>query len=185
MEALLIIDYTNDFVATDGALTCGEPGQAIANRIVELANEHLAAGNAVILPTDLHEENDPLHPETALFPPHNLADTWGREFYGPLADWVRDHQDDANVYVYPKNRYSSFANTNLDNYLRSRRITSLHLTGVCTDICVLHTATDGYNLDYDLTVHADAVASFSPSGHDWALQHFQNSMGATVTSRDV
>lgn len=26
-EALLIIDYTNDFVATDGALTCGYPGQ--------------------------------------------------------------------------------------------------------------------------------------------------------------
>lgn len=27
MKALIVIDYTNDFVATDGALTCGEPGQ--------------------------------------------------------------------------------------------------------------------------------------------------------------
>ena len=27
-KALLIIDYTNDFIADDGALTCGKPGQA-------------------------------------------------------------------------------------------------------------------------------------------------------------
>ena len=25
-KALLVIDYTDDFVAEDGALTCGEPG---------------------------------------------------------------------------------------------------------------------------------------------------------------
>lgn len=183
MEALLIIDYTNDFVATDGALTCGEPGQAIAQRLIELADHHLTAGNAVIFPTDLHEENDPLHPETTLFPPHNLANTWGREFYGPLADWVTANQDHPNVYIYPKNRYSSFANVNLDNYLRSRRITSLHLTGVCTDICVLHTAADAYNLDYQLTIHTDAVASFSPTGHDWALAHFEHSLGATMAQK--
>lgn len=28
-KALLVIDYTHDFVATDGKLTCGEPGQAL------------------------------------------------------------------------------------------------------------------------------------------------------------
>ena len=27
-KALLVIDYTIDFVAVDGALTCGEPGIA-------------------------------------------------------------------------------------------------------------------------------------------------------------
>lgn len=36
-EALLIIDYTNDFVATDGALTCGEPGQKLAPQINRLS----------------------------------------------------------------------------------------------------------------------------------------------------
>ena len=29
-EALLIIDYTNDFVADKGALTCGAAGQVLA-----------------------------------------------------------------------------------------------------------------------------------------------------------
>lgn len=28
-KALLVVDYTVDFVADDGALSCGKPGQAI------------------------------------------------------------------------------------------------------------------------------------------------------------
>ncbi len=35
-KALLVIDYTVDFVAKDGALTCGEPGMALENYITEL-----------------------------------------------------------------------------------------------------------------------------------------------------
>ena len=180
MKALLIIDYTNDFVATDGALTAGEPAQALAPRLVALAEEFLANGDAVIFPTDLHEPNDPFHPETKLYPTHNVANTPGREFYGPVADWVAANQTHPNLWIYPKNRYSSFANTDLDNYLRSRHITDLHLTGVVTDICVLHTAVDAYNLNYGITVHADGVASFNPAGHEWALNHFKNVLNANV-----
>ncbi|MEY9977659.1 hypothetical protein [Lysinibacillus sp. RC79] len=31
-KALLVIDYTYDFVASDGKLTCGEPGQALLDQ---------------------------------------------------------------------------------------------------------------------------------------------------------
>jgi len=78
-EALLIIDYTNDFVADSGALSTGKPGQKIEPEILKLANQFIKAGNYVIFPTDLHEKNDPFHPETKLFPPHNLKNTWGRQ----------------------------------------------------------------------------------------------------------
>ncbi|MEK0385337.1 isochorismatase, partial [Lacticaseibacillus paracasei] len=40
-EALLIIDYTNDFVSDEGALTCGKAGQVLAPKIVALAYEFL------------------------------------------------------------------------------------------------------------------------------------------------
>ena len=36
-KALLIIDYTYDSVADDGALTCGKPAQKLENSLVELA----------------------------------------------------------------------------------------------------------------------------------------------------
>lgn len=179
-NALLIIDYTNDFVDSNGALTAGKSAQLIAPGIITLADQFLANDDYVILPTDLHVEDDLFHPESTLFPPHNLANTWGHEFYGPLANWYAEHQVDSHVYAFAKNRYSAFANTNLDNFLREREINALTLTGVCTDICVLHTAVAAYNLNYPLTIPADAVATFTPNGQKWALAHFKNSLGATI-----
>ena len=38
-KALLNIDYTIDFVAEDGALTCGEPGQILHDYIVQRTKE--------------------------------------------------------------------------------------------------------------------------------------------------
>lgn len=34
MEALIVIDYTYDFVATDGKLTTGKAGQAIEKKLL-------------------------------------------------------------------------------------------------------------------------------------------------------
>ncbi|MCB8599839.1 isochorismatase family protein, partial [Blautia sp. DFI.9.9] len=56
-EALLIIDYTNDFVADDGALTCGQAAQALDEHITQLADDFLKAGKWVYLPTDVHQQN--------------------------------------------------------------------------------------------------------------------------------
>ncbi|UZX33857.1 cysteine hydrolase [Apilactobacillus kunkeei] len=179
-EALLIIDYTNDFVDDKGKLTVGKPGQVLVDYIVDLAEEFRQAGKWVILPTDLHQENNPYHPETKLFPPHNLKDTWGRDFYGKLNDWYNDHKDEEKVYMYDKTRYSAFAGTDLDLRLRERKIDTLHLVGVCTDICVLHTAISAYNLNYDVVVHEKGVAGLTQAGHDFALSHFNGSLGATV-----
>jgi len=179
-QALLIIDYTNDFVATDGALTCGEPGQALAPKITSLADQMQQAGGWVLFPTDVHTPHDPYHPESKLFPPHNVRNTWGRELYGPVKTWYTEHQDNDHVWLFDKTRYSAFAGTDLDIRLRERHVTTVELVGVCTDICVLHTAVDAYNLGYQLVIHRTGVASFNPNGHQWALQHFANSLGATV-----
>ena len=54
------------------------------------------------------------------------------------------------------------------------------MVGVCTDICVLHTAVDAYNKGFDIVIHKDAVASFNPVGHEWALEHFEKTLGAKV-----
>ncbi|MCM0599726.1 cysteine hydrolase family protein [Periweissella fabalis] len=179
-KALLIIDYTNDFVATNGALTVGTPAQILEPKINQLAQEFLINNDYIILPTDLHNANNPFETEAKLFPPHNLLNTWGRQYFGKLNDWVQAQKNNEHVYAYPKNHYNSFANTNLDNFLRERHITDLHLVGVCTDICVLHTAVAAYDLNYTVTIHSDAVATFTPNGQEWALNHFTNSLGFKV-----
>ena len=179
-KALLIIDYTNDFVASNGALTCGTSAQKIESTIVRLADQFLEADDYVLLPTDTHQPNDQFHPEHKLFPEHNLAGSWGHELYGKLASWYTTNKENKRVWQFTKNRYSAFQNTNLDNYLRERGIEELWLTGVCTDICVLHTAIYAYNLNYRLTIPEAGVATFTPHGQEWALAHFKDCLGATV-----
>ncbi|MDF2857470.1 MAG: isochorismatase family protein, partial [Neobacillus sp.] len=85
-KALLNIDYTYDFVADAGALTCGEPGQAIEEKIVQLTNEFINNGDYVVFAIDVHDEGDDYHPETKLFPPHNIRGTAGRDLFGALKE---------------------------------------------------------------------------------------------------
>ena len=84
------------------------------------------------------------------------------------------------LYWLDKRHYSAFCGTDLDLRLRERQITEIYLTGVCTDICVLHTAVDAYNLGYKIFIVKDAVQSFDQVGHQWALNHFKNTLGATI-----
>ena len=177
-KALIVVDYTYDFVATDGKLTCGEPGQAIENKIVQLIEEYIQNDDLVVFTNDIHFENDKFHPESKLFPPHNIAGTPGRELYGKVKDVYEKYKN--QCISLDKTRYSSFVGTNLHQLLQERNIRHIGIVGVCTDICVLHTAVSGYNLGYDLTIFKDGVASFNADGHDWALGHFKNSLGATI-----
>ena len=42
-KALLIIDYTYDSVADDGALTCGKPAQKLENSLVDIYSSYAIA----------------------------------------------------------------------------------------------------------------------------------------------
>jgi len=177
-KALLVIDYTNDFVAEDGALTCGQPGIQLENYITALTESFLDEGHVVIMPVDVHEKDDPYHPESRLFPPHNIRGTSGRHLYGKLNELFEKRKEE--MIWMDKTRYSAFAGTDLDIQLRSRGIEEIHLVGVCTDICILHTAVDAYNLGYNIVIHERGVASFDAAGHEWALRHFEKTLGASV-----
>ena len=60
----------------------------------------------------------------------------------------------------------------------------MEITGVCTDICVLHTAISAYNLGYKGIVNENRVASFNEAGHQWALSHFESALGFKVIKKE-
>ena len=68
------------------------------------------------------KENDVYHPESKLFPPHNIAGTNGRDLFGELQDVYETYKDDENVYYMDKTRYSAFAGTDLEMKLREREL---------------------------------------------------------------
>jgi nicotinamidase-related amidase len=180
MRALINIDYTIDFVADAGALTCGKPGQEIEKEIVRITKDFIQNGDYTVFAIDLHLEGDDKHPETKLFPPHNIRGTNGRDLFGQLQNVYEAHKENENVYYMDKTRYSAFAGTDLEIKLRERGITEVHLVGVCTDICVLHTAVDAYNKGFQIVIYEKAVASFNQAGHVWALGHFKGCLNATI-----
>jgi nicotinamidase-related amidase len=180
MKALINIDYTIDFVADAGALTCGKPGQEIEKEIVRITEDFIQNGDFTVFAIDMHLQGDDKHPETKLFPPHNIRGTNGRNLFGQLQNVYEAHKENENVYYMDKTRYSAFAGTDLEIKLRERGITEVHLVGVCTDICVLHTAVDAYNKGFQIVIYEKAVASFNQAGHDWALGHFKGCLNATI-----
>ena len=177
-KALIVIDYTVDSVANEGKLTCGAPGQAIESKITSLIHQFLHQDQLVVFANDIHYEGDTYHPETKLFPPHNIAGTVGRELYGSVKDAYETNKQ--QCISINKTRYSAFAGTNLHQLLQERNIHEIHLVGVCTDICILHTAVDAYNNGYKTIIYRDGVASFNEAGHQWALDHFTSTLGAKL-----
>src|SRR5690606_20956232 len=153
-------------------------GQAIEKNISILIEQFIQQNDVIVFANDLHSENDPYHPESKLFPPHNIVGTKGRELYGSVKELYETYKD--RVISFDKTRYSAFAGTNLDILLRERSVEEVVLVGVCTDICILHTAVDSYNLGYKITIPEHAVASFNESGHIWALGHFKSCLGASI-----
>ena len=179
-KALISIDYTFDFVADEGKLTAGKPAQAIAQTIADKTRVAFERGDYIFFAIDGHDESDKFHPESKLFPPHNIIGTDGRDLYGPLKDFYEDHAGDPQVFWMDKRHYSAFSGTDLDVRLRERRVDTVVLTGVLTDICVLHTAIDAYNMGYQIEVEADATASLDDARHAFALNHMEQVLGATI-----
>ena len=64
----------------------------------------------------------------------------GRELYGKIKAFYNNISGNSNIHYLNKRRYDSFYGTPLDSLLRERNIKDIEIVGVCTDICILHTA---------------------------------------------
>ncbi len=170
MEALLVIDMLEDFIDEKGALTTGPAGANIVDFIEQKIKQYRLEANPIIYICDNHEIDDK---EFDMFPSHCIAGTRGSD----VIDQLKPQDGDK---IIKKRRYSSFFGTDLDLYLREKKINEISLVGVCTNICVLYTAADARNLAYDVTVYKDGVASFDEDAHKFALREMGTTLGCRV-----
>ncbi len=169
-EALLIIDMSNDFVHDNGGLTAGKKAQEVVPSLVALANSFLEENKEVVICMDEHEENDD---HFDLWPVHNVKGTWGQELYGELQNWFKANQSHPRVSYVPKPEYDAFYNTNLEEILKSRNVETVHLAGVCTDICDFLTAYGAYARGFRTVAHRKCMATFTDH-HDVFLEQMKN-----------
>ncbi len=174
---VLVVDMLRGFLepSHDGQahnLYCGEQARQIIANVRRLLEAERARGSRVIFVADSHDPDDK---EFEVFPPHCVRGSAESEVIPELRDIPGE--------LLPKNRYSAFFNTDLERRLAELKPEKVILCGVCTDICVLHTASDARNRDYRVEVPKDCVASFSEENHRWGLKHLQEVLGAKVVAR--
>lgn len=170
-NVVLVVDMVRGFLEPGHNLYCGDESRGIIPNVQKLLEKEVAAGSEIIFLSDHHQPDDL---EFQMFPVHCVIGTEEPEVIPELSQFTTDSN------VIPKNRYSGFFNTDLEQRLERIKPDKIILCGVCTDICVMHTTSDARNRDYPVEVPTDCVATFDPEAHRWALDHLEKILGAKV-----
>jgi nicotinamidase-related amidase len=96
---------------------------------------------------------------------------------GELVRAIAPHEDDRFVL---KPRYSAFKHTPLDLLLRELEVELILLAGTATEMCVVQTAIDARDLDFKVTVLADACACVDELHERLALEYLEQVVGARI-----
>ncbi|MBW2090508.1 MAG: cysteine hydrolase [Deltaproteobacteria bacterium] len=169
-KVLLVIDMLKDFLDPSGALYCGDESRKIIPPVQELLAKFRQSNEMIIFLMDSHKPDDK---EFEMFAPHCVAGT-------PGAELVPEIQTKEGDILIPKTRFSAFYGTDLEKILEQEDIAEVHVSGVCTSICVMETVADLRNRDYPVIVHEQAVADFDPEAHKFALKRMENILGARI-----
>jgi nicotinamidase-related amidase len=168
--ALLLIDVIND-LEFDGGETLLAHALPIAMHIAALKRRAAQVGIPAIYVNDNFGR---WQPDFAKLLAYCLHDGVRGQ---PLAAQLRPESEDSFVL---KPKHSGFYATTLDILLRHLHVTTVILTGLTGDICVLFTANDAYMGDFHLVIPADCVASQDAEENRHALLHMQRVLKADV-----
>jgi nicotinamidase/pyrazinamidase len=190
MDALLIVDFQNDF--TPGGALPVPGGDEIGPTLNAIADRF----DLVVATRDWHPPDhgsfvgvdvDPARWEgidpPGIWPPHCIQGTAGAELHPSLdrtqVDVVVDKAQDPNT-----QGYSSFHGGNLADVLRERGVDCVFVAGLATDYCVKNTVLDARRLGFKATVVEDAVRGIDvePGDSDRALEEMRHAGAAFTTS---
>jgi len=158
--ALLLIDWINDLEFAEGGMILPH-ALAAARHTAALKRRAAEAGVPVVYANDNFGR---WRSDFAAQVDHCLRDgVRGR----PLAELLRPGPDD---YFVLKPKHSGFYSTTLDLLLQYLGVSTVVLTGIAGDNCVLFTANDAYLRDLRVVVPADCVASNTEEENRAALR---------------
>jgi nicotinamidase/pyrazinamidase len=174
-EALLIIDFQNDF--TPGGALGVAGGDEIAGRLNELAAD--PRFEMVAATRDWHPpDHGSFKQQGGIWPVHCVQGTVGAELHSGLdrerLDVVVDKGQDPGA-----DGYSGFEATRLEDLLRAHGVDRVTIGGIATDYCVKNTALDALRLGFGVTIDRDAVrgVEVEPGDSERALDEIRAAGG--------
>lgn len=201
MKALLLVDLQNDF-CKNGALEVkdGDSVISVANSLIKKFKEN---NDLIVATKDWHPNS---HKSFAInsngkvgelgtlnglpqvwWPVHCVENTYGSEFHSKL------DSNNIDKTIFKGNNpeidsYSAFFDngklqkTDLDNFLKEKKIDTLYIMGLATDFCVKFTVLDALELGYKVYLIEDGCrgVNLTPSSSKDAIKEMKNK-GAIIT----
>jgi nicotinamidase/pyrazinamidase len=177
-DALIIVDYQNDFARPDGALSV-PAGEEVADRINALARS--GDYELVLATRDWHPpDHGSFTEQGGIWPVHCVQGTPGAELHPALdtqpLDAIVDKGQDPGT-----EGYSAFDATSLAETLRARGVDAVTVVGLATDYCVKNTALDALREGFAVRVDRAGIRGVDvrPGDSERALEELA-AAGATV-----
>ena len=179
--ALVVIDVQKGIVALDRKLEPNSSAEVVAN-VSKLVGKFREVGSPVFL---VHvvpsiDGKDMLHPMLDQ-PPQ-----WGSG--ARPADWmefVDEIKPTQRDIVITKRQWGAFYGTELDLQLRRRKIDTIVLCGVSTNMGVETTARDAHQYGYNQVFVTDAMAASSKEEHEASTEHVFPKIGLLRTTDEI
>jgi nicotinamidase/pyrazinamidase len=179
-DALLIIDFQNDFTPPDGALAV-EGGGEIGEPIRRLAPRF----DVVAATRDWHPpDHASFETEGGPWPVHCVQGTHGAELHPAMEEVDVDFIVDVGRGREDQG-YSGFEKSDLAEQLRERGVERVAVCGLATDYCVRASTIDACAEGFDVTVVEDAIrpVEVEPGDGARAIEQMKEA-GAKVASSE-
>jgi len=175
--AMIVVDMLHYFADPAGRVFLPSTG-AIIPRISMLLEAWRNFGGTVVYTRHCHRGSDD-------------AGMLGKFF----SDYIRCGKRESKIIpelsplpdekVFRKNTYDAFYSTGLDEYLRSRSVEQVLVTGVLTQLCCETTARSAFVRGYEVYIPADALSTSSEELHIGSLMNLASGFALITDSASV
>lgn len=174
--ALIVVDMVYDFTNPNG-LVYYPQNREILPKISQLI-EACRKENALIVFMQHCYRKDKLDKNLVNMRKNCIEGTGGENIDESLTVLPED-------YVIKKRRYSGFFGTDLDLVLREHDVKRVIVVGTKTNCCIRATVTDAYNLDYEVFVVRECVATNDPTVNEVHLTDIDKYLGHVVELEQI
>lgn len=162
-HALVVVDMIKDNVNTQGHGAIDVEAKKIIPKILELIGAFRQCDGRVVFACDSFMSGDFIF--RGKMPPHAIRGTGGDQ---PIPELDMGPTD---LYL-PKRRMSAFYKTDLDQTLRTWGVDTVAVCGIVTNVCVLLTALDAVQNDFNSIMVSDACACHKQSIHQATVESY-------------
>jgi isochorismate hydrolase len=175
--ALVIVDMLNYFANPDGRVYLPST-EVVTLRISKLLEYWRSIGAPVVFTRHCHEGENDLGMLGRFFSDYIRCGEVESEIISELSPRPEEQ-------VFRKNTYDAFFETGLNEYLRSKAVEQVLITGVLTQMCCETTARSAFVRDYEVYIAADALTTSSEELHVGSLMNLASGFAVVTDTNSI